>query len=386
MLEFLVATLRADGFMPHGHCYLWRPEILWLHVGSDALIALAYYSIPLALLVFYRRRRDFAFPWLLVLFSAFIFACGTTHLIEIATVWNPVYRLEGVAKLLTAIVSALTAVLVWPLVPKALALPSTTQLEQEIVQRERAQEELSRMNQELEQRVAERTREVVRSNEDLRLFASAASHDLREPLRAAHRFAALLREECAGVLEARAQGYLAHVLNGTQRMERLIEDLRAYSFAFEMEYEEVELDQALSAARDALAAELPHMTLTSDSLPRVRFPKGQMARVFQNLLENAIKYRVGPEVRVHVGSDAASEPGYVRIQVSDDGMGIPTDFADVIFEPFRRLHSQKEIPGSGLGLSFCKRLVERAGGRLWVSENQPRGAVFSFTVECVLRV
>ncbi|HEY9635950.1 MAG TPA: PAS domain S-box protein [Coleofasciculaceae cyanobacterium] len=119
----------AEVFIPHGHCYLWKPSLVGLHIISDALIALAYYSIPLMLIYFVEKRRDIPFNWIFQLFSAFIVACGTTHLIGIWTLWHPNYWLSGFIKMLTAAISLSTAVVLVPLLPKALALPSPAQLE-----------------------------------------------------------------------------------------------------------------------------------------------------------------------------------------------------------------------------------------------------------------
>lgn len=129
MMHWMKPLFGADLFIPHGHCYLWKPELVGLHILSDALIALAYYSIPLTLFYFVRRRQDLPFTWVFLLFSAFIVACGTTHWMEIWTLWHPTYWLSGVLKLITAVVSLTTAVLLVPLVPKALALPSPAVLE-----------------------------------------------------------------------------------------------------------------------------------------------------------------------------------------------------------------------------------------------------------------
>lgn len=120
-MEFLSNLFSGKGFMPHGTCYLWRPEILWMHVISDLIIAIAYYSIPLALAVIMYRRKQFPFKWVIGLFAAFILLCGTTHLIGIVTQWNPVYRLQGFMKMLTAAVSIATAIVMFPLLPKLLA-------------------------------------------------------------------------------------------------------------------------------------------------------------------------------------------------------------------------------------------------------------------------
>ncbi|MFI3154780.1 MAG: PAS domain S-box protein [Methylococcaceae bacterium] len=119
----------TGNFMPHGACYLWLPSILWLHIISDSIIALAYYSIPFALLYFVRKRTDLAYRWVFVLFGIFICLCGTTHLISIWTIWHPDYWLDGLVKLATALVSIVTALLIWPLLPKLLQLPSPQALQ-----------------------------------------------------------------------------------------------------------------------------------------------------------------------------------------------------------------------------------------------------------------
>ncbi len=124
-----VKLLFASGFMPHGFCYLWDPRIVWLHVIADSLIALSYYCIPLGLLYFARRRRDLPFGWVFWLFGIFIFGCGSTHLMEVWTIWHPSYFLSGVVKAATAGVSLLTAIMLVPLIPKAISLGSLTQLQ-----------------------------------------------------------------------------------------------------------------------------------------------------------------------------------------------------------------------------------------------------------------
>lgn len=148
MLNLLKNLFASGSFIPHGHCYLWRHELVWLHLVSDALIAIAYYSIPLALVYLVRKRVDLPFNWIFLLFGAFIVACGTTHVMQIWTLWHPTYWLSGLIKAITALVSVCTAVLLVPLVPKALALPSPAQLEV--------------ANRELERQIGERQRTEVR--------------------------------------------------------------------------------------------------------------------------------------------------------------------------------------------------------------------------------
>lgn len=163
-------------FIPHGHCYLWKPGLVSLHVVSDALIAIAYYSIPLTLVYFVRKRQDLPFDWIFLLFGAFIIACGTTHIFEIWTLWHPNYWLSGFVKAITALVSVSTAILLIPLMPKALALPSPAQLKLEIKEREVAEINLQqalkllRINQEdLALRVEQRTAELKQVNQCLEI-------------------------------------------------------------------------------------------------------------------------------------------------------------------------------------------------------------------------
>jgi PAS domain S-box-containing protein len=153
---------------------LWRPEIVWLHVISDGIIALAYYCIPFSLIYLVRRRRDFAFNWVFWMFTFFILGCGTAHLMDVITVWHPMYLLSGTLKALTAALSIATAVALVPLVPKVIALPSPEQLrsanlelQAQVAARIEREQELTRMTQELEQRVHERTAELQAANRSL---------------------------------------------------------------------------------------------------------------------------------------------------------------------------------------------------------------------------
>ena len=120
--------------MPHGHCYLWKPGLVWLHIISDSLIALAYYSISIMLVYFVHKRRDVPFQWIFLMFGAFIVACGTTHIMEVWTLWHPTYWLSGSLKALTAIISLYTAAELFPLIPQALTLPSAAQLQSPVAE------------------------------------------------------------------------------------------------------------------------------------------------------------------------------------------------------------------------------------------------------------
>jgi diguanylate cyclase (GGDEF)-like protein len=188
MLESLKNFFASESFIPHGHCYLWKPQLVGLHVVSDLLIALAYYSIPIMLVYFIQKRRDTPFQEIVLMFGAFIIACGTSHLMGIWTLWHPDYWLFGGIKLITALVSVYTAVQLFTIIPKVLTLPSPTQLdatnqklaqeirikEAAIRQRIRAEATLRLYQEHLEELVIARTSELLKANEQL---SWQASHD-----------------------------------------------------------------------------------------------------------------------------------------------------------------------------------------------------------------
>ncbi len=174
MLEFLNQFFVTTQFIPHGHCYLWQPGLVGLHIVSDLLIALAYYSISGMLVYLVHKRSDIPFQGIFFLFGAFIIACGTTHVMEVWTLWYPTYWLSGSIKIITAIISLYTASELGSLLPKVLTLPSPAQLDtanqalaHEVSDRKQAQEALQNLNIELEQRVNQRTAELIHSNQEL---------------------------------------------------------------------------------------------------------------------------------------------------------------------------------------------------------------------------
>jgi PAS domain S-box-containing protein len=167
MLTSFFQLFSTQNYIPHGVCLLWQPGLLWLDVLSDAIIAASYFTIPFALIYFASRRHDLAFRGIFILSGGFILACGTTHVMGVVTLWYPAYWTDGLIKLITALVSIGTAFAMWQVMPLALALPSTAQLERtngllehEIGERQRAAAALHDANAELERRVSERTAEL----------------------------------------------------------------------------------------------------------------------------------------------------------------------------------------------------------------------------------
>lgn len=165
----LIDTITNGDYMPHGHCFLWREDLLLMHVGGDLATAAAYFAIPAALVRLVRQRTDLAFNWVFIMFALFIFFCGVTHVIDTVNIWHGYYHIEGAAKLATAAVSLATAIMVWRLLPAALAIPNRDDLILKNEQLSAMQRELEASNRELESKVAARTKELrlLASRDDL---------------------------------------------------------------------------------------------------------------------------------------------------------------------------------------------------------------------------
>jgi light-regulated signal transduction histidine kinase (bacteriophytochrome) len=225
--------------------------------------------------------------------------------------------------------------------------------------------------------------ELARSNKELEQFAYVASHDLQEPLRMVTAFTGLLADRYRDRLDARADKYIAYALEGATRMQKLIDDLLAYSrlggktVGLPLADAAEALRNALADLEESLAA--TGATVTADALPTVAADGTQLAQVFQNLIGNSLKYRrtdVVPEI--HVGAERRQ--GEWLLSVRDNGIGIDPQHFDRIFEIFQRLHGRKEYPGTGVGLAICRKVVERHGGRIWVESRPGQGATFFFTI------
>lgn len=256
------------------------------------------------------------------------------------------------------------------------------ELEQQIAERLKAEENFRRLNAELEQRVQERTQELSRSNEELRQFAYVASHDLQEPLRTVGSYAQLLAKRYRGQLDDTADEFVGYIVGGVTRMHTLLNDMLAYSRVSETQGKPLEpasLETVLQTALLDLELTIHESgaTVTHDPLPEVMCDAVQIGQVFQNLIGNAIKYKGVDPPRVHIA--AAKQEGDWVLEVSDNGIGIKAEYYDRIFGIFKRLHG-RELPGTGMGLAICKRVVERHGGRVWVTSEPGKGSKFYFSL------
>jgi signal transduction histidine kinase len=343
-VEFLRTVFSSDGFMPHGFCYLWSPALVWLHVGSDSLIVLAYSSIPVTLVYFINKRRDLPFNWMFLCFGVFILGCGATHAMEVWTTWYPTYWLAGTVKLATAIASVTTAILLVNLVPEALALPSIEQLRVEVAQRTSAEEALSRANGKLiEAHEEERTRIARELHDDIQQRVVLLALRLDDIRHDAFTSPADLKQVIG---------------EATKEIHELGNDIQALSHRLhssKLEY------LGLVGAADSLCTELSdryglRIDFHVNEIPKDLPAKISlcMFRVLQEALQNAIKHSGSRHFEVTLSGDVTE----VHLTVSDSGSG---------FDPERLAN------GRGLGLISMKERMNLVGGELAIHSQPRRG-------------
>ena len=248
---------------------------------------------------------------------------------------------------------------------------SNESLQAEIAVRKQAEERLRQANENL-----------ARSNKDLEQFAYVASHDLQEPLRTVAGFTQLLGKRYKGRLDQDADEFIEFAVQGAKRMQTLIMDLLSYSrlSTRSKPFAPTDCDAVLAEMLVTLQSAILESgaVITHDPLPTVSADPSQLRQVFQNLIGNAVKFRSGQPCKIHVSAE--NKDAEWVFSVHDNGIGIAREYSERIFVIFQRLHGREEYPGTGIGLSICKRVVERHGGRIWVESRPEEGSTFYFTL------
>lgn len=371
-------------FMPHGHCYLWQPLVLWLNVCSDGLIAAAYFAIPFSLYHLVRgRRAQLPYPGIFLMFAAFILLCGTTHVLEIWTVWDPVYRLDGVVKVLTGMVSIATTMALFRIIPEAMLLKSPAQLSREVEAQTAA---LAEANAQLRREIAARDlaqsqlRDLDRRKDE---FLATLAHELRNPLAPIRHAAKLLTSDRIQPNQLEWSGQV--IGRQVQRMALLLDDLldvsRITRGRLELKRKPVELAAVVAAALDTVrpAIEEKGHTLTVTLPPEpmtIEVDPLRLSQAISNLLANATRF-TPPGGRVTLAVRRTSEA--LLISVTDSGAGFDASQRGRLFEMFSQVHAPggHGDGGLGIGLALVKGLIELHGGSVEAhSDGKDLGAEF----------
>jgi signal transduction histidine kinase len=370
MLDVLRGVLASSEYMPHGHCYLWRPGLVWLHAVSDALIGTAYVVISLTLWGLVRRIR-LPFSPMILAFGVFIGACGLTHYMEVYTLWEPAYWFSGAIKAITAAASVATGAYLVQARPLILEVTRAAQLAEE------RRVELESKNRELE-RLYARVKEL--DDAKTRFFANV-SHELRTPLALV---LGPIEKLLSGELPDEARRDLEVARRNGRTLLREVDDLldvaRLEEGRLPLHHERTDLSaivRDVAAHFSALARERRvALEVHAPAALPAEVDGEKVERVVANLVGNAFKFvRDGGRVRCDVSADG----GRARVAVDDDGPGIAPELREVIFERFRQGAGQPEgTAGAGLGLAIARELVELHGGRIAASEAPGGGARIAF--------
>ncbi|BBP62287.1 HAMP domain-containing sensor histidine kinase [Pseudomonas sp. St316] len=403
----LLALLTDKRFMPHGHCYMWRPDLLWTNVIADGLITLSYVTIPFTLLYFIHKRKDVPFDWMLAAFGVFILACGTSHVMEILTIWQPYYWLSALVKVITAIASVITAILLVRLVPAALKIPSPKQL--------------AKVNDELREAQAELVTTARRAG--MAEIATNVLHNVGNVLNSVNVSAQVLYEKVntskgpgvakvvqlmkahpddlgdfissdpkgralpdyldklADALAIEQQAMIAELAQLTSRIDH-IKDIVATQQSYAGNSSVLEPGSLRELVEDVVricdvSLARHHITLVKafSDVPQMPLDKHRVLQILVNLINNAKQaLEAGanrpPQIilRLKVVDDRR-----VRVEVEDNGEGISPDNLARVFEHGFTTRTN----GHGFGLHSCILAAHEMGGDLTVqSAGLGRGALF----------
>lgn len=352
--------------MPHGMCFLWRWDLLILHVGADVLIALAYFSIPAAMLVLLKKRPDLP-RGVFRLFVAFILLCGITHLSSIVVIWYPAYVVEGMLKMATALVSVTTAILLWPLIPKAAALPSMQSMEQRNA-------EIEKLNARLLRRI-----------DSLSTLAGGVSHDFNNLLTVIQGNAQMLLDPDSGLDPTTG---LTAIEGASIRAERVCRQMLAYSGRGHFILQPCQLNAVIENTHLPRGDGITVQVHQCPDLPPIQASSRQLDQLVQDLCKNAVEAVAEaqrPDGRICVSTrttvldeselqaaafehDLAPGP-VVLLEVEDNGVGMSPDLVERAFEPYQ----STKFTGRGLGLAAVQGIVRGHGGSLFIKSEPNSG-------------
>lgn len=383
VLDYIRDLLNAERFAPHGYCLLWQPELIWTHVISDALIGLSYFSIPIALAYFLTKRRDVQFGWVVWMFAIFIMACGVTHFFAIWTLWYPDYGPEALVKLGTAAASVFTAVALWPLLPKAIALPSPAQLQRanenlvlRVAERDAALEALQR---ETEDRI--RTEEMLRQSQKMEAvgqLSGGMAHDFNNMLTVI--LANLDKARRLAPDDVQLQRSLEHATTGAARAAELTDRLLSFARKQPLQPARHNANDIVMGTVALLGRTLGEqieigLSLAEDLWP-TKVDRNQLESALINLAVNAQQAmpeggQLGFTTRNVAGDEGPLPHASVLIEVRDTGSGMDSAVKARAMEPFYTTKALGE--GTGLGLSQVYGFITQSDGQVEIDSQIGKG-------------
>jgi two-component system, chemotaxis family, sensor kinase Cph1 len=378
LFTFLRDVADATDFQPRWQTETWSETHTWFYISSTFANSAACFFLAAVLARIYRTHSATSYAKLALLFCAFFLSGGIAHLLEALMFWWPAYRLTTLAitaegLILTASVAAMIRA-----APQLMSLRSSAEIQQEIVQRRRTELELRKVHTQLEGVIEQRTAELASKNEEMEQFLNTVSHDLKSPIVTCLGLVTSLREDMqAGRLDD-SNDTINRIERSATRMRRLIEDLLNLSRIGKVRFElaDVDANAILRSICEEFKPRIAKLNVALEietSLPHLHADPHWLTEVFENLITNAIKYgcdNAQPRITVGCVSDEKEHRFYVR----DNGRGIDPANHAKIFEPFRRLQTEKE--GSGMGLTIVVRIVKMHGGRIWIDSQVGHGATF----------
>ncbi|WP_413168214.1 ATP-binding protein [Capilliphycus salinus ALCB114379] len=360
MWQILETIFSPKQYMPHGSCYLWQTPLIGLHVISDLLIAIAYFSIPAMLIYFIHQRRDVPFNKVFILFSLFIISCGVGHLLDIWTLWHPAYWLAGLERAFTALISCYTALELMVLLPQFLSLKTPEELAV-----------------------------VEAANHSKSLFLAHMSHELRTPLNAILGFTELMSRDAS--LSVKHHKYVEIINRSGEHLLGLINDVLEMSKIeagkTQLRENDFYLNSLIQTLEELLRlkAESKGLKLVVEKDPQVpsniHGDESKLRQVLINLVSNAIKFTEKGSVTLRIKTDNFKEQNTLIFEVEDTGSGIAPAEQNKLFEAFSQTETGiKSGQGTGLGLPISQKFVQLMGGEITVKSELNKGTKFSFKI------
>lgn len=357
--------------------FLLDPWVTQLVYASDVVLCLTYLAIAVRLVHVTRRRREMSQTILLHLFAAYLLVCGVAFAVEksLFPLWSPQ---SAVVKLCLATMSFILCVVLLSRVSGMSSSRAPEALQREVTQRRRTELELRKIHAQLEGVIELRTSELAAKNEEMEQFLNTVSHDLKNPVVTSLGLAGILREDVKSGRVDDSIDSIARIERSMTRMKHLIDDLLNLSRIGRIRFEiaDIDVSSMLDGIRDELQLRLEQSGVElkiEGDLPHVNGDARWLGEVFENLISNALKYGCdNPHPRIVVGGRMVN--GEALFFIRDNGRGIDKAHHAQIFEPFRRLPSDKE--GSGMGLAIVARITKMHSGRVWVESEPGMGATF----------